>query len=433
MEITVTLASECHWLAKTDANQNHVIRCLETYSVHQIVREAIKCWNIDFIVTENTEDHEFVLTIAHVNGKSFHYRPLSDETITHLKKGGRAFLQLQFSTKKKAIEFHRKLKSQLNVLSRTPNIETSLEMLCADFIDSSTILQPETLDVFKKLRYYTQDPLIAKELIRLDAFELISIYAYSSIFQHPFANDLGIKDETKLSNTSLTDPDKKQSTIRNTLKKCPSLRNCTSALRRAEFKGSMSHLEYFSPPSIEGQEETLDTNKTNIVECTSYLLESMAALVTVDIDILGSDPEKLGYQISRFLETDENYYWKLSPTITESCATILTAIATIIRQRNCKVPNRTNDKNPWFKVENLLALDKRQPRASMVLIKCFNNIYSLSDDDMRSKMFQSISTATLRGKNGMQGTNNFHFHHSYTYKINVSYNYLLFTLHTFIF
>ena len=54
----------------------------------------------------------------------------------------------------------------------------------------------------------------------------------------------------------------------------------------------------------------------------------MAALVTVDINILGSDPEKLGYQISRFLEIDENYYWKLSPTITESCATILTAIAT---------------------------------------------------------------------------------------------------------
>ena len=174
----------------------------------------------------------------------------------------------------------------------------------------------------------------------------------------------------------------------------------------------MSHLEYFSPPSTEGQQETLDSNKANSVECTSYLLESMAALVTVDINILGSDPEKLGYQISRFLEIDENYYWKLSPTITESCATILTAIATIIRQRNCAIPNQTNDKNPWFKVENLLALDKRQPRASMVLIKCFNNIYSLSDDNMRSTMFQAISTATLKGKNGMQGTKGFHFYPS---------------------
>ena len=53
MEITVTLASECHWLSKTDANENHVIRCVETYLVHQIVREAIKCWNIDFIVTSD--------------------------------------------------------------------------------------------------------------------------------------------------------------------------------------------------------------------------------------------------------------------------------------------------------------------------------------------------------------------------------------------
>ena len=410
--MTITLAKECHWLAKTDANQNHVIRCLETYSVHQIVREAIKCWKIDFIETENTDDHEFVLTIAHVNGRSFHYQTLSDETIKHLKGGGRTFLQLQFSTKKKAKDIYRKLKSQLNVLSRTPNIETSLEILCADFIDSSTILQPETLDVFKTLRYYTQDPLIAKELIRLDAFELISIYAYSSIFQHPFADDSGTNDETKLPNSPLTHPDKKPSSIKNTLKKCPSLNNCTSALKgvcRAEFKGSMSHLEYFSPPSTEGQQETLDTNKANIVECTSYLLESIAALVTVDINILGSDPERLGYQISRFLEIDENYYWKLSPTITESCATILTAIATIIRQRNCKIPNRTNDKNPWFKVENLLALDNRQPRASMVLIKCFNNIYSLSDDVIRSTMFQAINTATLKGKHGMQGTKSFHF------------------------
>ena len=132
----------------------------------------------------------------------------------------------------------------------------------------------------------------------------------------------------------------------------------------------------------------------------------MAALVTVDINILGSDPEKLGYQISRFLEIDENYYWKLSPTITESCATILTAIATIIRQRNCAIRNQTNDKNPWFKVENLLALDKRQPRASMVLIKCFNYIYSLSDDVIRSTMFQAISTATCRSKNGQQ----YHWH-----------------------
>ena len=408
--ITVGLAKECHHLEAVDKEQKSIIQISKKYSLQKIIDLVLESWGIKIV--ENRQDGtpkeeedepkiEYILTIESIDGKNFHYKCLDEETISQLKHGKDNLLQLQFSPVSKALLMVNELQIELTKLN--PKDEGPEEKSqCQSTV--KILLQYNLLNLFRTLSVYTQDPLIVKELIELEAFDLVLDYLYLPIFQD------SIKEDKQPISDISSNIARNVALIRsNSVKKKSSITKRIMKIKTGMYKRSVALWRSISLVEDKSKIVHLD-NSFHSMTCISYALKSMTALIAFDLKLLYPEARLIGLQVSHFLEIDENYHSPLPFSITQSCIDILTAVAKVVNEGHdygTIVDNEGHDNETtardenmvWFRIESLLELPKRQPRFQIEIIKCFNEIYSLSSDGVKQEMLLYFNKIRIKNPN----------------------------------
>ena len=396
-QIQVALAEECQIHAPSHSKDEiKKIEISTLDSISHIVEIAVKSWGLKrpsnvHDPEKESRQLEYGLTIENVNGKEPCYEYLNETNRKNLGIGKINTLVLQYSPKVQASTTIQDLKLELKTMKE--NGESKENIIEDSTKRSSTtnenILPLEVLDLFRKFARYTKDPVVTKDLLELKGFELIKDSLYLPLFQLPL-ND---EKRRQNSNNSFGSDNSPNSLGRKASSKpmFPKISKTKSPIK--------------SKPSMVVHEEIETDNLTNIVMCLSYMLESMAALVSADPNVFLADGPKMGHQISQFLQIDEIYYQYQTPTISKSCSFLLTCIAQIL-QKDGNLLTVKNEQ-PWFQIRPLLALHKRSSEHQIKSIECFVSIYSLSSKYLRQKMINSFNEYQIKNRDAFLGNGKF--------------------------
>ena len=393
LQIQVRLAEECQFQAPGANNDN--IKDIEIStldSISNIIDLAVKSWNpkrlSNMDASENAcRQQEYVLTIENGNGKEHCYEYLNETNRKNLGTGKQNILVLRYSPKAKALSIIQHLMCEFKTMKEKGETkeDATEDPTKRSSTSSDGILPLSVLDLFRTLACYTEHPDVANNIIELEGFELLKDFLYLPLFRLPLN-----EDERRRGSDISPSPLVKKSSTREMF---PNVTETKSPIK--------------SKPSIVVHEEIPVDNVSNIVMCLSYMLESMAALVSADPNVLLAEGPKIGYQISQFLNIDENYYALLDapPTISKSCSYLLTSIAQMFKKDGSML-NVTNEQ-PWFRINALLALHKRPYKHQINSIECFISVYSLSSKYLKQEMVKSFNEYQLKNRKAFLGKGKF--------------------------